>query len=333
MRLRKSRVKIVAALACGLAVCGNAIGQSPAASAGRDFPNRPIRIIVPFSAGSGPDVLSRMMGQKFYEAWGQPTIVDNRTGAAGIIATELVAKASPDGYTLLMSSPSQVITVALYPKLPYDFLRDITPVTLIAGSHYLLAINSQLAPRTLRDLVAFAKAKPAQLSYGSAGTGTLPHLAGEQLKQQAGVNVIHVPYKGAPQVINDVIGGQISMMFNSVATLSPFVKTGKLRGIAIAAPARTPVLPDLPTFAEEGMTGFEVRVWFGLLTTAGAPPATIGKLNAEVVRVLNTPDMRDRLNGLGLEVVGSTPQAFGELIRQDIALYARLIKSAKISLE
>ena len=333
MHPRECRVKTFAVLALGAALCGNAMGQSPSAAPGRDFPNRPIRIIVPFSAGSGPDVLSRMMGQKFYETWGQPTIVDNRTGAAGIIATELVAKASPDGYTLLMSSPSQVITVALYPKLPYDFLRDITPVTLIAGSHYLLAINNQIAARSLRELVALAKAKPEQLSYGSAGTGSLPHLAGEQLKQQAGLNITHVPYKGAPQVINDVMGGQISMMFNSVATLSPFVKTGKLRGIAIAAPARTPVLPDLPTFAEEGMTGFEVRVWFGLLTTAGAPPAVIGKLNGEVVRVLNTPEMRDRLNGLGLEVVGSTPQAFGELIRQDIALYARLIKSARIRLE
>ncbi|MGH8617749.1 MAG: tripartite tricarboxylate transporter substrate binding protein [Burkholderiales bacterium] len=295
-----------------------------------DYPSRPIRVIVPFTAGSGPDVVARLVGQKLSEIWKQPVVVDNRAGAAGTIAADLVAKAVPDGYTLLMASPSQVITVSLLPKLPYDFVRDLAPVSLVASSDYSLAANPQLPARSLRELVALAKARPGQLTYGSSGTGTVTHLAGEQLNRQAGITLLHVPYKGAAQVITDVMAGQISMLFNSVATLAPSVRAGKLRGIGVTAKARSPLLPEVPTFAEEGMPGFETRAWFGLLTTAGTPRGVTAKLQAEIVRMLEAPDTRERIVAMGMDPIGNTPAEFGAVIGQEIARYARLIKDGNI---
>ncbi|MEO8443004.1 MAG: tripartite tricarboxylate transporter substrate binding protein [Betaproteobacteria bacterium] len=311
--------------------CGGwlaAAGIARAADAASSYPSRPVRIVVPFTAGSGPDVVARMVGQKMTEAWAQPVIVDNRAGAGGTLGADLAAKAAPDGYTLLMATPSQTISMSLYPSLPYNFGRDFAPVTVVAGSDYAMAVGNQVPAKSLRELIALAKARPGQLNFGSAGNGTVAHVAGEQLKQQAGIDIVHVPYKGASQVITDVIGGQITLLFNSVATLSPQIKAGKLRGMAVAAPTRNALLPEVPTFTEAGVPGIEIRVWFGLLAPAGTPADIVGKLNAEVVRIVRASDLQERIVGQGLEPVGNTPAQFAALIKQEITRYAGLVKPA-----
>ncbi|MCE9640181.1 MAG: tripartite tricarboxylate transporter substrate binding protein [Betaproteobacteria bacterium] len=321
MRVAARALRLAAVVIC----CGLG-GAASAAAANPAYPQRPIRIVVPFTAGSGPDVVARMVGQNLTEAWGQPVVVDNRAGAGGTLGADVVAKAAPDGYTLLMATPSQTISMSLYPSLPYNFGRDFAPVTVVAGSDYAMAVGNQVPAKSLRELVALAKARPGQLNFGSAGNGTVAHVAGEQLKQQAGIDIVHVPYKGAAQVITDVIGGQISMMFNSVATLAPQIKAGKLRAMAVAAPNRNALLPEVPTFTEAGVPGIEIKVWFGLLTTAGTPADIVSKLNAEVVRIVRTPDIQERIVGQGMDVVGNTPPQFAALIKQEITKYAGLVK-------
>lgn len=317
-----ARHLLLAGVVVGSVLCGAArwVAASPA------YPQRPIRIVVPFTAGSGPDVVARMVGQKLTEAWGQPVVVDNRAGAGGTLGADVVAKSAPDGYTLLMATPSQTISMSLYPGLPYHFARDFAPVTVVAGSDYAMAVGNQVPARSLRELVALAKARPGHLNFGSAGNGTVAHVAGEQLKQQAGIDIVHVPYKGASQVITDVIGGQITMMFNSVATLAPPIKAGRLRALAVASPNRNALLPEVPTFSESGAPGMEIRVWFGLLAAAGTPADIVAKLNTEVVRIARAPDVQERIVGQGMDVVGNTPQQFAALIRQEITKYAGLIK-------
>lgn len=304
------------------------------ASAAQDYPSRPIRIIDGFAAGGNTDVLARIIGQKLYESWGQPVIVENRPGAAGNVGAEIAAKAVPGGYTLLMAWTTTVaISRTLYPKLPYDAVRDLKPVGLVASSLLILLVHPSLPVKSVNDLLTLAKARPGQLNYASAGVGSGTHLAMELFKTRAGVNIVHVAYKGGPPAVAAIAAGEAQMGFSSLASSLPLTKAGKLRAIAVSTPQRSSALPDLPTIAESGFPEFDITTRYGLFAPAGTPRAIIAQLNSEVARILKQPDVVERLKVLGLESKTSTPEQFGAIFRQEIALYAKGIKDADVKPE
>ncbi len=294
-----------------------------------DWPTKPIRFIV----GASPDVLPRLVGQKLAEVWGQQVVVDQRPGAGGIIAGELVAKAPRDGYTWLLSTGANTTQVALHSKLPYDLVRDLAPVTLMATIPFVLVVHPSVSAMSVEELVKLARARPGQLNYASGGTGTTSHLAGELFKSMAKVNIVHVPYKGVPAGIIDLIGGQVHMMFSIMQGALPHVKAGKLKALAVSSVKRTSSAPDLPTIAESGVAGYEFMSWNAIHVPAGTPRMVIRAIHGEVLKVLALPDVKERMFGLGLEVAGSSPEQLGELVRSDIAKYSKVVKEAGVKVD
>ncbi|MEI6839300.1 MAG: tripartite tricarboxylate transporter substrate binding protein [Alcaligenaceae bacterium] len=298
------------------------------------YPTRPIRMIVPFAAGSATDTVARVYGQKMSESLGQPVVVENRTGAVGTIAADLVAKAAPDGYTLLLGTIStHAINTSLYKNMPYDAIKDFAPISRIANVPNLLVVNKNAPYSTLPELVAWGKANPGKLTFGSSGSGTTLHLSGELFKQMTGVEMTHIPYKGSAPAVSDLIGGQISMLFDNMPTVLPQVKSGNLKGLATTAATRNRELPDIPTVSESGLTGFLVMSWFGLLAPAGTPADIIQKLNQAVVEIIKTPDVQTRILAIGSEPSPESTAEFAAFIQAETTKWAEVVKKSGASVE
>ena len=308
------------ALLALLALAGAASAQT------QPYPSRPIRLIVPFGAGSGTDVVARILAPKLSESLGQQVVVDNRAGAGGIVGTDLVAKAQPDGHTLLFALSSHAINASLYSKLPYDTRKDFATVTQLISGPLVMVINPTLPVSSVKDLVAYIKAKPG-LSYSSAGIGSPPHLAGELFKSTAGLDMAHVPYNGAVPAITATVGGQGLLYFAGTASALPFVKAGRLKAVAVTGTRRSSLFPDIPTMIESGV-GYDVDQWYGILAPAGTPRSIIARLHAEFTKALQQPDIKERLLGLGVEPVGSSPEQFDAYLKSEIAKYEKVVKAS-----
>jgi tripartite-type tricarboxylate transporter receptor subunit TctC len=316
---------VTVALACAAADC--ALAQS-AADADR-YPLKPIRMIVPSAPGSGPDTMARAIGQMLTGVLGQPVVIENRGGAGGAIGGEAAAKAPPDGYALIMASAgSHAVNVGLYPRLPYDPVRDFAPISLVSSAPNILIIHPSLPVKSVKELVALAKAKPGALAFGSGGNGSTAHLSGELFKILAGVNMVHVPFKGAPGAVIAVMSGEVQLAFPNLPPALPQVRAGKLKAIAVTTTERFAAVPQVPTVAESGVPGYEARAWFGVLAPAGTPRPIVTRLNAEIVKIVRTPQMRERMLADGAEAIGSTPEAFAAVIKTDIAKWAKVIKAS-----
>ena len=324
-RSRAYRTVIVA-----LAACLPAIGHSATA----EYPVRPIRLIAPYPAGSATDIVARTIAQKMTENWGQQVIVDNRSGAGGSIGTALAAKATPDGYTLVTSNSSSMgINPSLYPKLPYGPLKDFAQISNIQLSPQVLMTGPSAPFRSVKDFVAAAKDKPGTINYASVGTGSTQHLTMEMFRTAAGIKINHVPFKGAPDAHVQILGGQIPIMFDSITTAHPQVKSGKMRGIGISLLQRSPYLPDVPTIAESGFPGFEAIGWIGLAAPAGTPPAILDKLNAEVVRIMNLPDVKERFNSIATPIQTNTRAQFTAFVKSEIEKWGKAVRESGAKVE
>ena len=312
--------------ACFILLAAIAVTNVQAQVPGANYPAKQIRVIVPFPAGGPTDAIARAIGQKLSETWGQPVIVDNRPGAGGNIGTELAAKSPADGYTLFIGTVANAINQSLFAKLPFDFVRDFAPVTQNYVTGLILAVHPSLPAHSVKELITLAKAHPGQLSYASSGVGGTPHLAGELFNSMAGVTMVHVPYKGSAPAMADLLGGHIQLTFDNMLTVLPQVKAGKLRGLAVTMTTRSPLTPELPTVAEAGLKGFEVKSWNGVVVPTGTPKEIIARLNGEIVRILRQPDLREKFLVQGVELVPTTPEEFGAFIKQDIAKWAKVIQ-------
>jgi len=321
--LRRQASSIVAAVLCAFA--GMAFAQS--------YPSKPIKIVVPYPPGGFNDTLGRTLAAKFTEAWGQPAVVENKPGANTLIGSDFVAKSPPDGYTLLVVAFPFAVTPSLIRNMPYDTLKDFAPVVLAAQSPNLLVVNPSLPVKSVGELIALAKAKPNSLSYASTGNGSSNHISMELFKSLAGVDIVHIPYKGTAPAVTDLLGGQVHLMFDNVPNVLPHVKAGKLVALGQTGVKRSPLISDVPTVAEAGVAGYEVTVWFGLVAPAGTPREVVQKLNAETVRILAMPDVRERFLAQGVEPVGSTPEQFGEHIRTQMAKWAKVVADAGVKAE
>ncbi len=299
-----------------------------AAAFAQSFPDRPVRMVVPYAAGGGVDIVARAVGQELAKRLGQPVLVENRPGAGSNIGSDFVAKAAPDGYTLLMASPANAINITLYKSMPYDTRRDLAPVALVGAVPSVLVAHPALPANTVAELVALAKAKPGGLSYGSGGSGTSEHLAAEMFRSLAGLDMVHVPYKGGANAMTDVIGGQISLMFTNMLGAMPHIRSGKLKALGIADTRRSPSLPEVPTFAEAGIKDLEVSVWWGVMAPAGAPATVIERLNRDIVASLEAPELRARLDGMGARIIGGTPAQFGAFLAGEIDRWGRAVKAS-----
>lgn len=295
------------------------------------YPAKPVRLLVPSTPGGSVDTLARTIAPKLSEKWGQQMVVENRPGAGGAIAGELTAKAPPDGYTLIIGTVASMATnVSLQKKLPYDPTRDFSPITLVATQDLMLLIHPSIPAKSVKELVALAKLKPGQLSFASAGNGTGGHLSGELFRLLAGIDLLHVPYKGVAPALIDVVSGQVSMTFASLLSGQPHQKSGRLRALAVTGAKRARAVPDLPTMAEAGVKDYESATWYGILAPAGTPADIVGKLNNGIVAILRQPDIAEHLSHEGAEPVGNSPQQFGAFIRSEIAKWAKVIKAAGI---
>ena len=299
----------------------------PAIAAG-GFPNRPIHFIVPYPPGSGTDIVARILGQKLTESWGQPVLVENRPSAGAIVGVDAIAKAAPDGYTIGIADTGPLaLNPALYPKLPYDPVRDLAPVTLIANLPFILVVNPAFPATNVAELLALAKSRPGQINYASIGNGSAVHLATELFKTQAGIHLVHIPYKGSAGALNSVVSGDTSLMFVNLLSSRELVKAGKLRALATASGKRLAAEPGLPTVAEAGVPGYAFQAWFGVVAPAGTPRPIIDRLNQELRRLITIPEVRDRLTTQGgFELAGGTPEAFSALIRSEIGHWGKLVK-------
>jgi tripartite-type tricarboxylate transporter receptor subunit TctC len=301
---------------------------SPAQQAG-GYPAKPIRIVVPFPPAGATDILARAIGVELQKAFGQPVVIENKPGAGGNTGADMVAKSAPDGYTLLMGTVgTHGINVSLYSKMPYDAVKDFEPITVVAGVPNLLVVHPSVNARSVRELTALAKAQPGKLNVASSGNGTSIHMAAELYKMMAGVDIVHVPYKGSAPAVTDLLGGQVQMMFDNLPVSLPHAKAGKLRALAVTSLTRSAALPDVPTMDEEGLTGFNATSWFGLLAPAGTPKEVVAKLNAASVKALASPEMRERLAGQGADPVGNTPEQFSAFIKAEIEKWAKIVKAS-----
>ena len=321
--LQRSRPLAVVVLLMPL--CGSAFAQA--------WPARSVRIVVPFTAGGTTDIIARLVAARLSEALGQQFIVDNRAGAGGVLGMDIVAKAAPDGYTVVLGSTSSTaVNVGLYPKMPYDPLKDLAPIMQVATGPYVLAVHPALPAKNVGQLVALAKARPGQLNFGSSGNGTALHLTAELLKSMTGTRMVHVPYKGASAAMPDLLSGQTQFMFSDMPLFAPYVKAGKLRALAVTTAKRSSVLPDLPPIAET-VPGYEATSWYGFMAPAGTSREIIGRFNADVVKVLRLQDIRERYRELGIEPVEGTPEQFGTYIASEIRRWSAVIKSAEVKID
>ena len=304
------------------------------AASAQSYPDKSVRMVVPFAAGAGSnDIMARLVAQKLSDALGQQFVVDNRPGASGIIGTDIVAKAPPDGYTVLMMSLTFTVNPSLFSKLPYDTVRDLIPVTMVASAPLMLVVHPSVPAKSVTEFIAYAKANPGKLNFGSGGPGTTPHLAGEMIKTVAGIQVTHIPYKGGAPALTDLVAGQIQLMCENIPGTLPFAKAGKLRALAVTDLKRSPLLPELPTLDEAGLKGYQIVGWNGLFVPAGTPQPIVNRLNAEVVKALALPDVKDRLATLGADAVGDTPQHFAVFIKAEIPKWAKVVKDAGLKIE
>ena len=293
------------------------------------YPTKPIKIVVPFPPAGATDILARAIGAELQKAFGQTVFIENKAGAGGNPGADMVAKSPPDGYTLVMATVgTHGINMSLYSKMPYDAVKDFEPITLVAGVPNLLVVHPSVAAKNVAELTALAKAQPGKLNVASSGNGTSIHMAAELYKLMAGVDILHVPYKGSSFALTDLLGGQVQLMFDNMPSALPHVKAGKLRALAVTSPKRSSALPDIPTMDEEGLKGFDATSWFGLLAPAGTPKDIIAKLNAAAVKALATPEMRERLASQGAEAVGNTPEQFGAFIKAEIEKWAKIVKAS-----
>lgn len=299
------------------------------------YPVKPIRVLVGFSPGGTTDILARELAARFQESWGQSVIVDNRPGAAGNIATDAVAKAAPDGYTLLLNSNSFAINPALYAKMPFDTINDFAPVTHIGSVTNIFVAHPSVPAKTMQDVAALARARPGQVAFGSTGVGTSPALAMELFRSMAKVDLVHVPYKGVPPLIQGLLAGELALGTASLpsAGIPELVKSGRLRGLALTGAKRSSTLPQVPTMIESGFPGFDVVIWFGLIAPAGTPPDIVAKLNKEVIRILDLPSLRSRLLAQDIEIRTMSPAEYGAYIRSEIALWTKLVKETGVKIE
>ena len=294
------------------------------------FPSKPVRIIVPFAAGGVADLLPRLVGQKVSEKWGQPVVVENKVGASGNIGMAEVARAAPDGYTIGLAPTGNLTVNQFLFKLPFDAAKDLAPITVLATSPNVLAVHPSVPAKSFRELIAYAKSNPGVLNFASPGEGSGAHLAGELLNLEAGIRMTHVPYKGLAPAVNDLLGGQVQVMFAGISTVLQHVKSGKLVAIAIASPKRSSQLPDLPTVAESGIPGFDVTSWYGLVTRAGTPAEVIDRIYRDAVEALGSDEVRSKLSGLGLEPLGNSPAEFERMIADESRKWGDIVRRAGI---
>ena len=292
-----------------------------------DYPQRPIRLIVPFAAGGGLEITARSIGQKLTEKRGQSIVIDNRPGAATIVGSEIAAKSSPDGYTLLMITTTFAINPSLYGKLPYDPVREFAPVTQINSVPNILVVNPSIPAHTVRELIALAKAKPGQLNYASAGSGTSPHLAAELFKTMAGIEMTHIPYKGIPPAVTDVIAGRVTMLMTTTISAAPHVKSGRLRALAITSPKRLAAMPDVPAIGET-VPGYEADAFQGMVAPAGVPKEIVRQLADDIAAIVRLPEIRERIVADGAEPIGSTPEAFGAFLKKEMLKWGKVVKES-----
>ncbi len=294
----------------------------------QNYPDRPLRLVVPFATGGTSDILARLIAPPLWAAMGQPVVADNRPGAGSNLGNEIVAKAAPDGYTLLMATPALASNQALYGKLNYDPVASLAPVTLVAEIPIVLVVHPSMPTRSVRELIALAKSQPGKLNFGSSGNGGIGHLVGELFKSSTGVNMVHVPYKGNGPALIDLMSGFLNLTFTDIAGGSPYIKAGKMRPLAITSARRSAMLSEIPTMGEAGVPGFEATTWFAVFTTGGTPQPIVNKLNAEIVKVIRAPDLRDRLTGLGCEVVGNKPEELAAFLKAEMAKWSKVVKES-----
>jgi tripartite-type tricarboxylate transporter receptor subunit TctC len=328
--IRRARVHVPLA---GLAAAAAALAR-PAPARAQPYPSRPIRLIVPGPPGDGSDLTARAVAQRITEAWGQPVVVDNKVGAGGRIGTQEAVRAPADGYTLLMGNAgSNGINAAIHPNLPYDLERDFAPITQVMRAPNVLVVNPSIPVANVAELIALLKAQPGKYAYGSGGVGSSAHLSGELFKLMAGVDLLHVPYKGAGPALNGVIAGEVALFLGNLPPAIGHLKAGRVKALGVTTLRRTPLLPEAPTLDETGLKGFETVAWFGLFAPAGTPPELIARVRDEVARMVATPQMRTLIESLGGEPVGGTSEAFREVVRADVAKWKRVVAAARISAE
>jgi tripartite-type tricarboxylate transporter receptor subunit TctC len=320
---RTAVLKVILYPSAFILCCAVAAGIAVA----QNYPARPIRIIALSSPGSGPDIVGRLIGQKLTEAWGQQVIVDTRPGASGIIGAEIASKAAPDGHTLVIVTSQAVIVSVMYEKLPYSLGNDFAPISLMASTPFILAVNPSIPAASVKELVAYAKARPGELRYGSGGSGSPPHLSAEIFKSMTGTSLLHVPYKGITPALTDTVAGQVQMIISVIPAILPTVKAGRVRALGVTSAKRTPLVPDLPTISES-VPGYEFIGWYGLAAPSKTPAAVLTKLNAEVVGALKTPEFRERFSTLGAEPLGSTQQELASFIREQTKKMAAAVKAS-----
>ena len=305
-----------------------------AAAGAQPYPNRPLRMVQPFSPGGTSDTLARLLGQKITERWGQPVVIDVRAGASGTIGTELAARAPADGYTLLYGNSTQfVVSPFLYSKVGYETLRDFQPISLTGTAPQLVVVNPALPARSMQELVQLARAKPGSLNFGSGGAGTLAYIGGEMLRAATGVNMVHVPYKGTVLALNELIGGQIQVLFSDMPIALPHAKSGKLRALAVTSPQRTPLVPGVPSVAESGVPGYALINWWGVLAPRGIPADIAAKWHDELVYLHALPDLKEKYAGLGIDAATSTPEQFAAHIRSEASVFAKIIRASGAKLD
>ncbi|MBI3939077.1 MAG: tripartite tricarboxylate transporter substrate binding protein [Betaproteobacteria bacterium] len=308
-------------------------GQAASAGAGQAYPAKPVRIIVELAPGGATDIVARMVAQKLSDSLGRPFVIENRPGAGGSLASALVAKSPPDGYTLLAVSAAYSISPALYPNLSFDPVRDLAPVSRLAESPFLLVAHPSLPVKTVRELIALAKARPGVLNFASAGNGSSGHLTAELFRSMAGIAMTHVPYKGAGPALVEVAAGQVDLMFANILSSSPYVKSGRLRALGVTSAKRSAIIPELPTISESGVRGYEVTSWYGLLAPAGTPVAIVNKLNGEITAIMRTPELQQWFARGGAEPVVGTPEQFGRHIDREIARWRKVVKTAGVRVQ
>ena len=315
-------------LAAAAALClGTGLAQA------QTWPEKPVTLVVPFPAGGTTDVLARALAEKLQQSLGQTVIVESKPGAGATLGADFVAKAKPDGYTLLVGAVHHTIATSVYKKLPYDFQKDFAPLTVIAMVPNVLAVSAASPAKNVADLVAMAKTAKPELSYGSNGNGTAQHLIGTQFQNQTGTTLLHIPYKGSGPLTNDLLGGQVTMSFDTITPVLPHIQAGKLRPLAVTTAKRSAALPDVPTLAESGLAGFDIGTWFGVLAPAGTPKPVLTRLSDEMMKVIRSPDFQKRMAEIGADPVGNTPEQMASQIKNDTEKFARLVKDAKVTID